>query len=176
MLHFSLTLDVGLVQEYTNRRDFFIDAIAEEFHLRTTSDRQDFWKGCEVYDAYPRSTTDFHEKYAFGQTRLFSFVAPTAGMFIWVRPLKFLAEISRSDVDLFQIKFNFDFHPSILAKHTAESLEVQLWEKLAEGGVLFAPGWFFAADQEAPPNLPTEGHYRVSFSNAEVIFHRFNRF
>lgn len=81
--HLRLTSKLGLGREYSNRRDYFIDCFADEFHLRSST-RQDFWKGCDVYDAYAKSSTDLNEKYAFGQTRSFSFVAPTGGMFIWV--------------------------------------------------------------------------------------------
>jgi aromatic amino acid aminotransferase I len=86
-----------------------------------------------------------------------------------------------------QLKLHFDHHP----KHgTVDSndLELALWKELAEAGVLFAPGQMFAADV-AVPYLPgrlssavvgsatettamqeTEdgGHFRISFSNAEV--------
>ena len=46
-----------------------------------------------------------------------------------------------------------------------ETLEVKLWENLAEAGVLMAPGWYFAAHETVDSG---EGHYRISFSNAEV--------
>lgn len=52
-----------------------------------------------------------------------------------------------------------------------ESLETQLWTKLAEAGVLVAPGWIFSADvlTGSEPDAG-EGHFRISFSNAEVVF------
>lgn len=46
-----------------------------------------------------------------------------------------------------------------------ETLEVQLWENLAEAGVLLSPGWFFSAQDAVDAG---EGHYRISFSNADV--------
>ena len=54
-----------------------------------------------------------------------------------------------------------------------ETLEVQLWEKIAEAGVLMAPGWYFASHELAEAG---EGHYRISFSNAEVGTIRPSRF
>ena len=45
-----------------------------------------------------------------------------------------------------------------------ETLEMQLWEKIAEAGVLMAPGWYFSATEIDSG----EGHYRISFSQAEV--------
>ena len=48
-----------------------------------------------------------------------------------------------------------------------ETLEVKLWEKIAEAGVLMAPGWYFSAQDMMDAG---EGHYRISFSNAEVGF------
>lgn len=44
---------------------------------------------------------------------------------------------------------------------------MKLWTKLAEGGVLVAPGWYFSPYPDAPP-VKGEGHLRISFSNAEV--------
>jgi hypothetical protein len=45
---------------------------------------------------------------------------------------------------------------------------MQLWEKLAKGGVLLAPGWIFSPDQESVPDGGCGGHYRISFSVATV--------
>ena len=44
---------------------------------------------------------------------------------------------------------------------------MQLFVKFAEAGVIVAPGWIFAADTESPPE-PGSGHFRISFSNADV--------
>ena len=62
---------------------------------------------------------------------------------------------------------HFDSHPSFKAGDE-ETLEMQLWKNLAEEGLLLAPGWFFAADDEVSD--AGQGHFRISFSNAEVIF------
>lgn len=136
----------GLGQQYTDRRDYLIDLLCAKFHIRTSVSELDIWKGCTVYDAYPR-TGYLSEKFgSFGQTKYFSFVAPTAGMFIW-------------------LKFSFDSHPEFGRKST-ETLEMQLWEEFGKAGVLVAPGWMFSADQESIPNDKHEGHYRISFSTA----------
>ncbi|KAF9651722.1 PLP-dependent transferase [Thelephora ganbajun] len=136
----------GLGQQYTDRRDHFIDLLHAKFHIRTSVSEHDFWKGRTVYDAYPK-TGGLGEKYGtFGQTKYFSFVAPSGGMFIW-------------------LKFYFNSHPEF-GKKPAETLEMQLWEEFAKGGVLLAPGWYFSADEENIPDGKYEGHYRISFSMA----------
>lgn len=60
---------------------------------------------------------------------------------------------------------HFDSHPSFKAGEE-DLLEMQLWVKLAEAGVLITPGWFFAADDGV--NDAGQGHFRISFANAEV--------
>lgn len=46
---------------------------------------------------------------------------------------------------------------------------MQLFVKLAESGVVVAPGAFFAADQVHPPE-EGRGHFRIAFSNASVSY------
>lgn len=60
---------------------------------------------------------------------------------------------------------HFDSHPSF-KEGEEESLEVQLFTQIAEAGVLLAPGWYFAADDDVSD--AGKGHFRISFSNAEV--------
>jgi len=88
------------------------------------------------------------------RTALFEFVPPRSGMFIW-------------------IKINVAAHPRRLAgkdedKDEDETLEMQFWMKLAKGGVLTAPGWFFSShiSDGNEPDFDREGHLRVSFSFA----------
>lgn len=93
----------GLRTEYTLRRDFFIDQLSEQFHLRPVYVAQGNWAGCTAYVARakpehlrgPTGGEVADEKHAFGEKPLFSFVAPTAGMFIWVCVL-FLRSMSKS--------------------------------------------------------------------------------
>lgn len=59
---------------------------------------------------------------------------------------------------------HFESKPSF-KEGDEETLEVQLWENLAEAGVLMAPGWYFSAQDTVDAG---EGHYRISFSNADV--------
>ena len=70
-----------------------------------------------------------------------------------------------------QVKMDFQSKASY-KEGDEETLEVQLWEKIAEAGVLMAPGWYFSAQELTDAG---EGHYRFSFSNAEVSTrpHRF---
>ncbi|PSR73704.1 hypothetical protein PHLCEN_2v10623 [Hermanssonia centrifuga] len=138
----------GLAIEYRTRRDYFIDCLADEFHLaKSATLEQGLWKGCEVHEGSlkPKNSIIMFEKTAI-KTKMFSFVPPTSGMFIWM-------------------KIHFENYPSFKAGDEA-TLEMQLWEKLAEAGVLVAPGWYFSAYVGEAPDAG-EGHFRISFSNAE---------
>ncbi|RXW25294.1 hypothetical protein EST38_g585 [Candolleomyces aberdarensis] len=139
----------GLQNQYAVRRDYIVDCLADEFDLRmgTVPCDVDCFSGCDVYTAFPKSKhLIMAEKQMLADEPLFSFVPPTSGMFIW-------------------LKLHLDRHP----KHrmmNSNDLELALWKELAEAGVLFGPGQLFAADatvQEAD----NEGHFRISFSNAE---------
>ncbi|TFY57906.1 hypothetical protein EVJ58_g6740 [Rhodofomes roseus] len=141
----------GLAIQYKARRDWFIDCLAEELHIEAaTSSTVSFWKDCVVYDAYPkRSTGWMMSEKASVDTKMLSFVPPTSGMFVW-------------------IKVHFDNLPAYRRIGEGdESPEIQLWTKIADAGVLISPGWFFAADVENPPTDEMEGHFRISFSNAD---------
>ena len=154
----------GLGQQYTDRRDHFVDLLNAKFHIQTSASEHDFWKGCTVYDAYPKAG-GLNEKYgSLGQTKHFSFVAPSAGMFMWVSASRVPPVIQ---VNPLQIKFYFDSHPEFGTK-SAGTLEMRLWKELAKGGVILAPGWFFSADQETIPDGKYEGHYRIALCTATV--------
>jgi len=62
------------------------------------------------------------------------------------------------------MRLHFDNHPAV-GLHDVDSLELQLWELLAESGVLFAPGSIFSAGRESDQ---TEGYFRISFSQTTV--------
>jgi aromatic amino acid aminotransferase I len=74
----------GLGQQYTDRRDYFLDLLHSKFHIRTSASEHDFWKGCTVYDVYSKTEEHGEKHGAFGQVKYFSFVPPSAGMFVWV--------------------------------------------------------------------------------------------
>ena len=78
-------------------------------------------------------------------------------------PLLTIAKVLNSS----QLTIHFDAHPSF-KEGEEETLEVQLWTKLAEAGLLIAPGWYFAATDDI--NDVGSGHFRISFSNAEVCY------
>ncbi|KIK06739.1 hypothetical protein K443DRAFT_88812 [Laccaria amethystina LaAM-08-1] len=141
--HFSLKM------QYKHRRDFFIDCLAEEFHLETEPAIHGIYEGCDVYHVSQRSTV---EKPGYLAEKpdpavLFSFVPPASGMFIW-------------------LKINFDNHPA-LSSVGSEELENKLWVALAEAGVLLGPGNMFSATPVSG-NEEGFGHFRVSFSNAKL--------
>ncbi|TCD67496.1 hypothetical protein EIP91_012301 [Steccherinum ochraceum] len=133
----------GLAVEYEVRRDYLLDSLSEEFHMRKGLGPAGVWEGLEVLEAHAKPTAS--EKFGYG-SKYFSIVPPTSGMFLWV-------------------KLHFDDIPNF-QPGDEESLEMQAWTKLAEAGVLVAPGWFFAADGVNPPE-PGAGHFRIAFSNAD---------
>ena len=119
--------------------------MSEVFSLERRVCTQGVWAGSDVYTAYarPRSSLFMSEKSS--RKPLFEFVPPSAGMFVWV-------------------KLSLDQHPTRLRGEEPEeeqSLEMQFWTQLAEGGVLAAPGWFFSAyvnDDGTGPDFDREGH------------------
>lgn len=141
----------GLRTEYQQRRDFFIDCLAEEFHLHAVPAVAGVWEGCTMYQASSKvkKNTSMTEKYSARNRTMLSFVPPTAGMFVWM-------------------KLHLDQHPSF-TPGDEDTLETKLWTKLAENGVLFGPGWIFAANAMAGGSDNNDsGHFRVSFSNVEL--------
>ncbi|KAA1477299.1 PLP-dependent transferase [Dentipellis sp. KUC8613] len=150
----------GLRMQYKARRDLFVDLLAGAFDLQRAVGTREMgaWAGMTVYTAYAKHQGGMWGAGAGEKTGerdpLFSFVPPSSGMFVWV-------------------KVHFGEHTAGAAANKPvgdDTLEMKLWIKLAEAGVLMAPGWYFAADKDeeripADPNV--EGHLRMSFSNAE---------
>ncbi|KAG9219324.1 hypothetical protein CCMSSC00406_0001734 [Pleurotus cornucopiae] len=136
----------ALGSQYQLRRNFILDCLGDEFHLKLDYETSGVWSGCDIYRAYDKAPGDatFNEKHAMFKP-MFSLVPPTSGMFIW-------------------LQLHLDNHPSFDGDE--ETLEMQLWVDLAEAGVLFAPGWMFSA-KESNTDAPGNGHFRMSFSNAE---------
>ncbi|KAF9569073.1 PLP-dependent transferase [Agrocybe pediades] len=131
----------GLGVQYTDRRDYFIDCLVDKFHLELAPAAQ--FGGSMRYTAYDL-TTPYSEKAK--KKPLFSFVPPSSGMFIW-------------------LQLHLEDHPQFKTLGQ-ETLEMQLWVALAEGGVLFGPGNMFSADRSGD-EASKPGHFRISFSNAE---------
>ncbi|KAI0310919.1 PLP-dependent transferase [Amylostereum chailletii] len=139
----------GIRTQYKLRRDFFVDLFGEAFELQTSAGATGPWAGCKVYTAYAKAQGGLFVREKAPRKALFSFVPPSAGMFVW-------------------IKLEFGQHPKRLrGEEEDKSLEQQFWEQLADAGVLTAPGWFFSAAGEVDGSA-TDGHLRVSFSNAET--------
>ncbi|EIM92817.1 PLP-dependent transferase [Stereum hirsutum FP-91666 SS1] len=146
----------GIRFQYKLRRDLFLDIISEEFDLSTStgSSSMGAWAGCTVYTAYTkskaitcRSSLTGNDEKTPERKRMLSFVAPSSGMFLW-------------------LKLHFESIPKP-SPDDPETTETKLWSKLAEAGVITAPSWFFATDLVEPPADPNvEGHFRMSFSNA----------
>ncbi|KIM77125.1 hypothetical protein PILCRDRAFT_627766 [Piloderma croceum F 1598] len=139
----------ALSQKYKAKRDFFLDCLADEFNFQIVSAGEgNTWAGSNIYLASEklnlRDGVQTIEKVPVMRRTLFSFVPPSSGMFIWMR-------------------LHFDNHPAV-GLHDVNSLELQLWELLAESGVLFAPGSIFSAGRESDK---TEGYFRISFSQTK---------
>ncbi|TFY60507.1 hypothetical protein EVG20_g7392 [Dentipellis fragilis] len=152
----------GLRIQYKARRDLFVDLLSEEFDLQRAVGTHELgaWHGQTVYTAYVKQRGGAlwgsrSEKASVGLGGpLFSFVPPSSGMFVWVK-VHFKERAASANAN---------------GPVGEDTLEMKLWIKLAEAGVLMAPGWFFAADTDedripADPNV--EGHLRISFSNAD---------
>ena len=73
--------------EYEVRRNYLIDSLAEEFHMRKAMGTQGSWKGLEVLEAYEKPAMT--EKFGLGN-KFFSIVPPTSGMFLWVCSTEFM--------------------------------------------------------------------------------------
>ncbi|RDX53764.1 PLP-dependent transferase [Lentinus brumalis] len=138
----------GLAVQYKSRRDFLLDALREEFHMQVSVGTTSSWKGCTVYTASAKPKTGSSrmlEKRAYGSKALFSLVPPTSGMFVW-------------------LKLHFENVPGFQPDEEPNTMEMKLWVKLAEAGVLIGPGRYFASDQEDAS--PVDGHFRIAFSYA----------
>jgi aromatic amino acid aminotransferase I len=143
----------GLRTQYKLRRDFFIDCLSDEFDLFPTpaSAIPGAWAASGdnvmVLSGYVRGSTNKEKT-----RRLLSFVPPSAGMFVWME-LYFGDAPDKSDED-----------GSVLTP------ERQFWERLADAGVLTAPGWFFspAVGQTLYDADRQVGHLRLSFTPSDV--------
>jgi len=137
----------GLGVQYTQRRDFLVDCLADEFHLQILPGTSGVWSDCDVYGASLKPKRGiFSEKSNPTARTLFSFVPPTAGMFVW-------------------LKLHFEHHPAFTTLGY-KALEMKLWTELAEAGVLFGFGAMFSA-APVDDNTKGPGHFRISFSNLE---------
>ena len=80
----------GLQTQYIIRRDFFVDCIFDAFEVRPASDPKllaVFGSSLPVFTAYKKTQggtgkQEMQEKKS--KAPLFSFVPPSAGMFVWV--------------------------------------------------------------------------------------------
>ncbi|KAI0329543.1 PLP-dependent transferase [Cubamyces sp. BRFM 1775] len=138
----------GLAAQYKARRDYLLDALSDEFHLKVSFGASGSWKGCTIYTATakPRRGALMTEKFALGagDKPYFSVVPPSAGMFVW-------------------LKMHYENVPGF-RQGDEDTLEMKLWTKLAEAGVLIGPGRYFNSDEESVS--PAECHFRISFSFA----------
>ncbi|KAF8314571.1 pyridoxal phosphate-dependent transferase [Cantharellus anzutake] len=127
----------GIRVAYTQRRDTIIDVLGEIFDLK--EEETDDTKGrilplsgdVKVFVARNRSQSVNEKK----GNILFSFVVPTAGMFLWLK------------LHMYNHK---SYSPTAPPPKTPDdALEAQFWTELAEDHVLFAPGWIFGTDDDA---------------------------
>jgi aromatic amino acid aminotransferase I len=143
----------GLRSQYSHRRDFLVDSLAEEFDLfpAPASAVPGAWAAdgqVVAFSAYPRGCAP-NEKIR----PLLSFVPPSSGMFVWVQ-LHFGDVPDETDED-----------GSVLTP------EHQFWERLLAAGVLVAPGWIFSPTEDSMPTMGADrqiGHMRLSYTPADV--------
>ena len=144
----------GLRAQYRHRRDFFVDCLAEEFDLlpapaSAVHGAQAADDHVMVLSGYPRGSA-LKEK-----TRpLMSFVPPSSGMYVW-------------------IQLHFGDVPDKKDEKTGTVLtpERQFFDRLAEGGVLVAPGWIFSPLEKQVLSMSADrqiGHMRLSYTPADV--------
>ena len=120
--------------------------MVDEFQFRTSVSTSGAFSGCVVYTASAKPKRfEMTEKFA-SDKELFSFVPPSAGMFLW-------------------LKIHFENVPGFRPGQE-EPMEVKLFTTLAEAGVLMGPGRYFAADEAGVS--PLDGHLRASFSFSSV--------
>ncbi|KAK1224386.1 hypothetical protein PQX77_012682 [Marasmius sp. AFHP31] len=137
----------GIRAQYKQRRDDYVDCLAETFDLRKTVGTEAHEEGCTVYEAFLRPQSGFISSEKTPVTPVLSFVPPTSGMFVW-------------------LEVHFQHHP-LFGACDASTLEMKLWTDLAEAGLVLGPGYMFSAD--AVENLPRKrGHFRVSFSQCTL--------
>lgn len=76
---------IALRVQYQQRRDAFIDALADAFQLDMGIEINGHRKGSLVYHASLKPERQFSEKSSMRYSKpLFSFVPPSSGMFVWV--------------------------------------------------------------------------------------------
>ncbi|KAJ7591099.1 pyridoxal phosphate-dependent transferase [Mycena floridula] len=131
--------------QYTQRRDYFLDCLIDNFDLSVFPATEGYREGCDVYHASFKTKGFSRRLSEKPSPTIFSFVPPNAGMFVW-------------------LKLHLENHPSF-ASIGYKQLEIKLWEKIADAGVLFAPGFMFHADI-VTDETPGSGHFRISFSSA----------
>jgi aromatic amino acid aminotransferase I len=139
----------------------------EEFTLRIEESNDG---GPDVYLAFLKpidhAKSDIAiEKYSRHDKPVFSFVPPSAGMFIWVSHSIGLLQNMYFMIFWGIDKIRMHFEDCPVGSPEKESLEIQLWTRLAEAGLLIAPGYIFDPVQAANNR---QGHYRFSFSEADV--------
>ena len=89
IVYANILLATGIQIQYTTRRDYFIDLLADEFELRASigSHAHGVWNGCTIYNANIKGKSFglMSEKRPTAPKAQFSFVPPAAGMFVWVQ-------------------------------------------------------------------------------------------
>jgi len=151
--------------QYKRRRDFFLDCLAEEFELLPGAAPDGPGTLLCAYPRGGRGNSRDDSETATTMQPLLSFVPPSSGMFVWV-------------------KLHFGDVPDKRDESDGSLLtpERQFWRRLAETGLLVAPGWYFLPETHtllgATPPTETDrkiGHMRLSYTPADVsagVFHR----
>ncbi|KAG8701459.1 hypothetical protein FRC09_005355 [Ceratobasidium sp. 395] len=146
----------GLAAQYTSRRDWMVDCFFESSSVDIVQRSSDI----VVYEAYARQTRPlyhgYEEKFPPNDKTLFSFMVPNSGMFIWLTV---------------HLKHHRDWVPN---PAPGSALEFSLWNELAKGGVIVAPGYMFSTDERDAPSsdelADVRAHARSEFAHMRISF------
>ncbi|KAG9094722.1 hypothetical protein FS749_011948 [Ceratobasidium sp. UAMH 11750] len=151
----------GLGAQYAARRDMLIDYFFECPSMGFQR-KSSLLNGLPAFEAYAKPARILHaygEKFLHDGKTLFSFTIPNSGMFIWITV---------------HLKHHRNWVPN---PAPGSALEFLLWEELAKGGVLVAPGYIFSTDEHDVPTLNelTRAHARSEYAHMRLSFSRISR-
>ncbi|KAG8743958.1 hypothetical protein FRC10_011032 [Ceratobasidium sp. 414] len=146
----------GLGAQYTARRDGMVDCFFECPLIGFVQRESPLPNGPPIYEAYAKPTGvlyhGYGEKFPQDGKTLFSFTIPNSGMFIWVTVY---------------LKHHRDWVPN---PAPGSALEFLLWDELAKGGVLVAPGYMFSTDERDFPMSDELAHARSEYAHMRISF------
>lgn len=137
-----LEWNANLRDQYRVRRDWMLDAIAEQFDLVPAE--QSGVEGAFGLVAYVKGT----------KVPVMSFEPPVAGMFVWVTVLYHSHPGFKA------------FSEGKDGPAAVREFEEVIWKKLVDAKVLLTPGWYYTPWEggESSVHEPGAGHFRLAYS------------